>query len=463
MSILDDVLKTIDDRRHASVAALSELLAIPSVSAKPDHKPHSLRAATWLADQLKFAGLEVSVMPTPGNPIVVAKNKHVAGRKTVLFYGHYDVQPPEPLDQWITGAFDPTVRKDDQGFDAIFARGAADDKGQVWANIEAVMAWQAHSGLPVNLTMLIEGEEEIGSENLEAFLTQHARALRADICVIHDTEQFARGSPAITYGLRGLVYEEIFLTGPSHDLHSGIFGGAVPNPSNVLCEILASLHDADGRVNIPGFYDDVRALNTSERAGYAALPFDEAKWARDLSIPHGSGEAGFSTLERTWARPTLDINGITAGYQGIGAKTVIASQASAKVSMRLVPNQDPQKIRASFEQTVRDRLPDNVTVRFQNHGLAPAVLIPMDSTPTRLAAEALRIGFGTTPTFIRGGGSIPVVGLFKRILDIDSLLIGFGLPDDRVHSPKEKFDLDSLHKGARTAAILYELLGTKWA
>jgi len=460
MSKLDDVLNTIEDRRHASLAALKDFLAIPSVSAKSEHKPDSIRAAQWLADQLKFGELDVSLMPTRGNPIVVAKNKHVAGRKTVLFYGHYDVQPPEPLDLWTTGPFVPTIRKDDTGHDAIYARGAADDKGQVWANIEAVLAWQAHGGVPVNLTMLIEGEEEIGSENLEAFLEKHQAALQADICLIHDTEQFARGLPAITYGLRGLVYEEIVLTGPSHDLHSGIYGGAVPNPANILCEVIASLHDANGRVTIPGFYDDVRGLTGDEREVYAKLPFDERAWEASLGIPHGTGEVGFTTLERKWARPTLDVNGITAGYQGPGAKTVIASQASAKISMRLVANQDPAKIHAAFEMAIRDFLPANVKVEFRNFGLAGPVLVPIDSRAARLASEALQMGFGAEPTFVRGGGSIPVVSLFKRILGVDSLLVGFGLPDDRVHSPNEKFDLDSFHKGARTAAVLYEKLAS---
>ncbi|HEV7299947.1 MAG TPA: dipeptidase [Tepidisphaeraceae bacterium] len=451
--MLDRVLETIESRKHQAVTALSEFLAIPSVSAQPQHKPDMVRCATWLADQLKFAGLEVSVMETGGHPAVVAKNKHIPGRPTVLLYGHYDVQPPEPLNLWTTPPFEPTVRDG-----AIYARGSADDKGQVWCHVEAIMAWQAHVGLPVNLTVLIEGEEEIGSDHLEAFVKHYAADLKADVVVISDTNQFARGLPAITYGLRGLVYEEVFLTGPSHDLHSGLYGGAVPNPANVLGELIASLHDADGRVNIPGFYDDVVDLTPAERAEWASLPFDEKRFADALELESLYGETGYTTLERKWARPTCDVNGITAGYQGAGAKTVIGAKASAKISMRLVPNQDPAKIRAAFEQAMRDRCPKNVKIEFANYGLAGPFLTPREGKAMALAAEAVEAGFGAKPVLMREGGSIPVVALFKQVLGIDTLLIGFGLDDDRVHSPNEKFDLDAFHNGTRTAAALYERL-----
>jgi acetylornithine deacetylase/succinyl-diaminopimelate desuccinylase-like protein len=456
--MLDRVLTTIESRKHQSLSALKELLSIPSVSAKPEHKNDMVRCATFLADQLKYAGLETAIMATGGHPAVVAKNKHEKGRPTILLYGHYDVQPPEPLDLWTTPAFEPTVRKDENGYDAIYARGAVDDKGQVWCHVEALLAWQAHGGLPVNITVLIEGEEEVGSEHLDAFIHQHRDALKADVCVISDTGQFDRGVPAITYSLRGLVYEEIFLTGPSHDLHSGGYGGAVPNPANILCELLGSLHDKDGRVTVPGFYDDVQKLSDAERAMWAKLPHDDDAFAAELKVPFLNGEKGYSTLERLWARPTLDINGLTAGYQGHGAKTVIGATASAKVSMRLVPNQDPIKIRDAFEQTVRDRLPKNVQVRFESHGCSPAAIVPIDNRATKLAAEAVEAGFGKPPAFTRGGGSIPVVGTIKRELGIDTLLVGFGLPDDRVHSPNEKFDLDSFYSGQKVAAVLYDKL-----
>jgi acetylornithine deacetylase/succinyl-diaminopimelate desuccinylase-like protein len=451
----EEVLRTIDSRKDAAVSGLREFLSIPSVSTKPEHAGDLRRCAQWLADRLKTAGLRADLRETGGHPIVLARNDHQAGRPTVLFYGHYDVQPPEPLEKWVTGPFAPVIRDG-----AIYARGAADDKGQVWAHVEAVAAWQQHGGLPVNLTMLIEGEEEIGSEHLERFVRENREELRADIAVISDTNQFARGVPAITYGLRGLVYCEVFITAADHDTHSGLYGGAIPNPANILCELLATLHDHQGRVNLPGFYDDVQPLAESERDAWQNLPFDEAAWLRNLKLDQTAGEPGYTTLERRWARPTCDINGLTSGYQGHGAKTIIPSTASAKVSMRLVPNQDPLKIVTIFEHTLRERCPTTVKIEFARHGLAGAVLVPREGQAMTLAAEAIQDGFGTAPRLIREGGSIPVVGLIKTTLGIDTLLIGFGLPDDRVHSPNEKFDLDALHKGTRTAAVLYENLAS---
>jgi acetylornithine deacetylase/succinyl-diaminopimelate desuccinylase-like protein len=468
MAMLEDVLKTIDGRRDQSLAQLKDFLSIPSISAQPDHKPDMQRCAQWLADQLKFAAMDVAIMPTgtfdklsagtfdklsAGHPCVVAKNKHQAGRPTVLLYGHYDVQPPEPLEQWTTGPFEPTVRGG-----AIYARGAADDKGQVWAHVEAITAWQAHGGPPINLTVVIEGEEEIGSDHLPPFFQEHREALRADIAVISDTNQFAKGLPAITYGLRGLCYAEVFITGPSHDLHSGLFGGAVVNPANLLCEIVASLHDEKGRVTIPGFYDDVVPLTETERALWRKLPFSDDDFAKRVGLKRSTGEEGYSAIERKWARPTCDVNGITTGYQGPGAKTVIPSTASMKISMRLVPNQDPEKIQAAFEKAICAKCGDQVQVRFIWHGASKPVLVPIDSRPMQLAAEAVAQGFGIKPTLMREGGSIPVVGLIKQTLGIDTLLVGFGLPDDRVHSPNEKFDLDALHGGTRSAAVLYQKL-----
>jgi acetylornithine deacetylase/succinyl-diaminopimelate desuccinylase-like protein len=451
--MLEAVLQTIDSRRHQAVSALKEFLSIPSVSTDPKYKPEMQRCAQWLADQLKFAALEVSVMQTGGHPAVVAKNKHVAGRPTVLFYGHYDVQPAEPLNLWTTPPFEPTVKDN-----VLYARGAVDDKGQVWAHMEAILAWQAHGGLPVNLIVLVEGEEEIGSDHLGDFMKKHKDALKADIAVISDTNQFARGVPAITYGLRGLVYMEITVTGTSHDLHSGLYGGAVPNAANILGELIASLHDKDGRVNIPGFYDQVAPLSPEERKMWNSLGYDERETTTDIGIPAGNGEAGYSALERIWARPTCDVNGITSGYQGPGAKTVIASKASAKISMRLVPRQDPLAIRDAFTDAMRQRCPKNASIEIACHSFAPAVLTPMQSPAMKLAAEAVKIGFGKEPALIRGGGSIPVVGLIKTVLGIDTLLLGFGLPDDRVHSPNEKFELDCLYHGSRSVAALYDRL-----
>jgi len=458
--MLNTVLQSIESNRSNSLEQLKQFLRIPSISTKPQHAPDMVACANWLAGKLKEARLDAQVLPTGGHPAVVAKNEHRPGRPTVLFYGHYDVQPPEPLEKWTSPAFEPTVRKTEAGTDAIYARGAVDDKGQVWAHVEAITQWQRQGGLPVNITMLIEGEEEIGSENLERFIKANHDLLKADLALISDTGQFARGVPAITYGLRGLVYCEVFLTGPSHDLHSGMYGGAVPNPANVLCELLSTLHDRDGRVNVPGFYDDVVPLGPQERADWAKLPFNEAAYVKSLDLPFVSGEAGYTTLERCWGRPTCDINGLTSGYQAHGAKTIIPSTASAKVSMRLVPNQDPLKVVTAFESALRERCPRNVKIEFARHGLAGAVLVPREGKAMQLAAEAVAQGFGQSPTLIREGGSIPVVGLIKRELGIDTLLVGFGLPDDRVHSPNEKFDLDSLHNGARTAAVLYSKLAS---
>ena len=451
--MLEDVLGRINQGQSDAVARLTEFLRIPSVSTQVDHAPDMSRCAEFLADELRAMGLDARVCPTGGHPAVLAHTEHVSGQPTVLLYGHYDVQPPEPLELWTSPPFEPTVRDG-----AIYARGAADDKGQVWAHIEAIRAWQQHGGVPVNLTLLIEGEEEIGSPNLAQFIQAHLRSLQADVAVISDTNQFARGLPAITYGLRGLVYQEVFVQGPDHDLHSGLFGGVSPNPANVLCQLLASLHDELGRVNIPDFYSDVRTLTEHERALWTKLPFDETELARELGLTELSGENGYTALERKWARPTCDVNGLSAGYQGQGAKTVIPARASAKVSMRLVPDQDPRKILAAFEATLRSRCPKNVQIEFTNHGATQAVVVPLESKAMSLAADAIRIGFGTEPTFMREGGTIPVVSTIKKTMGIDTLLVGFGLPDDRVHSPNEKFDLDALLKGTRTAAALYSRL-----
>ena len=456
--MLKEVLSTLDQRRDAALSALKDLLRIPSVSAKKEHAGDCRRCAQWVADHLKESGLVVTLMDTGGHPAVVAKNEHKAGRPTVLLYGHYDVQPPEPLELWTSPAFEPTVRKNSAGVDAVYARGAVDDKGQVYAHLEAISAWQAHGGLPVNLTVLIEGEEEIGSEHLEAFVAKYKDLLRADIAVISDTGQFDRGVPALTYGLRGLVYEEMFLTGPSHDLHSGGFGGFAPNPANVLAKLIASLHDESGKVNLPGFYDDVELPTAEETAAWAKLPMNVTREASAIGIPFDSGEKGYTALERMWARPTCDVNGLTSGYQGEGAKTVLPSKASCKVSFRLVPKQDPRRVRESFRAAMVERCPKNVKIEFVNHGASPAAVVPIDTAGARAALAAIGEGFGKEATFIRGGGSIPVVGLIKKELGIDTLLVGYGLPDDRVHSPDEKFDLDAFYAGIRTSAILYEKL-----
>jgi acetylornithine deacetylase/succinyl-diaminopimelate desuccinylase-like protein len=458
--MLQTVLQFIDAKRPQSLEGLKSFLRIPSVSTKPDHKPDMQRCAQFVADQLAACSLTAQILPTAGHPIVLAKTPAQPNHPTVLFYGHYDVQPPEPLDQWKSPPFEPTVRKDENGFDAVYARGAVDDKGQVWCHVEALRAWHEQGGAPVNVIALIEGEEEIGSVHLEQFLLDHAADLKADIALVSDTNQFARGLPAITYGLRGLVYTEVTVTGPSHDLHSGLYGGTLANPANVLCELLATLHNLDGSVNIPTFYDDVRKLTPHEREMWARLPFSDEAHRKEMGVPELFGEAGFSTLERKWARPTCDINGLTSGYQGPGAKTIIPAKASAKVSMRLVPDQDPRKIEAAFRRALESRCPKTVTLDIHVHSGAAPTLLPIDNPATQLAAKAVKAGFGVDPAFMREGGTVPVGTLFKQVLGIDTLFVGFGLSDDRVHSPNEKFDLDALHKGTRTAAALYAELAS---
>ena len=457
--MLTSILQHIDANRQQSLDGLKAFLRIPSVSTKPEHVPDMQRCAQFVAQQLTACGFASRILPTAGHPIVLAKNQHQPNRPTVLVYGHYDVQPPEPLDQWTTPAFEPTVRKDENGFDAVYARGAVDDKGQVWCHIEALRAWKQQGGqIPVNVIALIEGEEEIGSIHLEQFLRDHQADLKADVALVSDTNQFARNVPAITYGLRGLVYTEVTLTGPTHDLHSGLYGGTLQNPANALCELLATLHNPDGSVNIPNFYDDVRKLTDQERKIWASLPFSDDAHRKEMGVPQLFGETGFTTLERKWARPTCDINGLTSGYQGPGAKTIIPAKASAKVSMRLVPDQNPQKIEAAFRRALESRLPKTVTLDIHVHSGAHPSLLLIDNPATQLAAKAVKTGFGIDPVFMREGGTVPVGTLFKQQLGIDTLFIGFGLSDDRVHSPNEKFDLDALHKGTRTAAALYHEL-----
>src|SRR5688572_23725183 len=415
--MMDAVLSQIDASRRPALERLKQFLRIPSVSTKPEHASDMRACADFLRKELAACGLEARVLDTPGHPVVLAKNQHKPGRTTVLFYGHYDVQPPEPLEQWSSPPFEPTIRKDENGFEAVFARGAVDDKGQVWAHVEAMRAWQEKGGgLPVNVVLLIEGEEEIGSEHLAGFVREHDAELRADIAVVSDTNQFARGLPAITYGLRGLVYTEVFVTGPSHDLHSGLYGGTLANPANVLCELLATLHDADGRVNIPGFYDDVRELTAAERRMWAELPFSDEAHRKEMGVPALFGEKGFTTLERKWARPTCDINGLTSGYQGPGAKTIIPARASAKVSMRLVPDQDPKNIETAFRRALEARCPKTVKLEIVCHSGASPSLLPIDGRAMELAGRAVEKGFGVKPVFMREGGTIPVGATSKREL-----------------------------------------------
>ena len=451
MSDIDQYLK---DSAPRFEDELCELLRIPSVSAMGTHSADVRRAGEWVAGQFRQLGFTTELCETAGHPIVLAESPKVAGAPTVLVYGHYDVQPPDPLNEWHSPPFEPTRRNGN-----LYARGATDDKGQMFTHIKSAEAWIKTRGeLPLNLKYLIEGEEEVGSDNLYKFIDSRAKSLAADVAVISDTSQFAPGQPAITYGLKGIAYYELRLTGPQQDLHSGTFGGAVTNPANTLAKILAAISDAKGRVQLPGFYDDVTPLSAEERQKFAALPFDESEFKAQIGVTGVTGEEGYSTLERKWARPTFDINGLTSGYQGEGAKTVLPAKAIAKFSFRLVPKQDPAKVSKALEAFLRERIPPGITMELIDMHGAPGVVIPLDSPYIAAAAEAVKQGFGRAPVFIREGGSIPVVSAFREKLGIDTLLLGWGLNDDNMHSPNEKFSLADFHRGIKSSAHLWEEL-----
>jgi acetylornithine deacetylase/succinyl-diaminopimelate desuccinylase-like protein len=414
------------------------------------------KAAEWLADTMRAIGLDhVQIMPTGGHPVVYADWLHAPGKPTALVYGHYDVQPAEPLDLWITGPFDPTVRNGE-----LYARGAVDDKGQVFMHLKALEAHLRTLGaLPVNVKLLIEGEEEIGSPNLDPFIARHQDLLQTDVVVISDTAMIAKGAPGITHGLRGLVYFQIDVQGTKSDLHSGSFGGAVINPAFALAQILSQLKDRNGRITIPGFYDDVRRLSAEERRDMARLPFSEKKFQKEIGAPALFGEKGFTTLERLWTRPTLEVNGLYSGFIGEGAKTVLPGRAMAKVSMRLVPNQNPAKIARLFTQHVKQLYPKTVRLTVKEiSGRGTPWLAPTDHPAMQAMAQAIQKGFGKKPVFTRTGGTIPVVAAFTRILKAPSLLMGIGLPDENAHAPNEKLDLDNLHHGMLSAAHLWNEL-----
>ena len=446
----------IQERRDAFVEELKDFLRIPSVSTKPEHKGDVQRAVEWLANTMRAVDLEnVQIMPTAGHPVVYADWLHAAGKPTALIYGHYDVQPPEPLELWISSPFDPTVRSGE-----LFARGAVDDKGQVFMHLKALEAHLKTQGsLPVNVKLLIEGEEEIGSPSLDAFVREQKDLLKADVVVISDTAMIAKGVPGITVGLRGIVYFQIDVEGTKSDLHSGGFGGAVVNPAFALAQVLAQLKDKNGRITIPGFYDDVRRLSPEERRALARLPFSEKKLQKDIGAPVLFGEKGFTTLERLWARPTLEINGMVSGFIGEGAKTVLPARAMAKVSMRLVPDQDPAKIARAFTQYVKRLSPKTVRLKVTEiSGRGRPWLAPTDHPAAQAMARAIQKGFGKRPVFTRTGGTIAVVPTLDRLLRVPILLMGIGLPDENAHAPNEKLDLDNLHHGMLSAVHLWNEL-----
>jgi acetylornithine deacetylase/succinyl-diaminopimelate desuccinylase-like protein len=436
-------------------AALFELLRIPSVSADSRHKPDVARAADWVEARLQGMGLAVERLGTPGAPILFAQSPPVPGKPVALIYGHYDVQPPDPLNEWLSPPFEPTVRDGN-----VYARGATDDKGQMLTHVLGVESLlKAEGKLPIQVKFLIEGEEEVGSENLEAAVGANRDKLTCDVVVVSDSSQFAPGVPAVTYGLRGIAYYELFVEGPKQDLHSGSFGGGVTNPVNTLAKLLAALVDSDGRIQLPGFYDEVEPLTDRERAEFARLPFDEERFKKQLKVDGVTGEKGFTTLERRWARPTCDINGIWGGYQGEGAKTVLPARAGAKVSFRLVPNQDPEKVTAGLYELLEPLVPPGAKLTIKPHHGAPGVKFSLESPYMAAATAAIEAGFGAKPVYMREGGSIPIVGTFARELDADVLLLGWGLDDDNTHSPNEKFNLGDFHRGIKASSALWKQLG----
>ncbi|MBI2755232.1 MAG: dipeptidase [Chloroflexi bacterium] len=452
-----EVAARLDQDHEVIVETLKELLRIPSVSALSQHRGDVDRCAAWLAEHMRAIGLEqVAVMPTEGNPVVYGDWLHAPGAPTALVYGHYDVQPVDPLDEWERPPFEPVVRDG-----SIFARGAVDDKGQLFMHLKVVEAYLRDGGsLPMNLKFLLEGEEEIGSEHLDHFIADHVPLLQADVAVISDTSMFAKGVPSITYGLRGITYLQVDVRGSAVDLHSGTFGGAVANPIQVLCEMLVALKDGDDRVTVPGFYDRVRALRDDERKAWSSLPFDEGLFRTQAALPANRplrGEAGFSTLERVWARPTLEINGIWGGFQGEGAKTVIAAEAHAKLSCRLVPDQDPGGVAALVRDHLLRTAPPTVDVEVTVIHSGRPSLTPIEHPAIQSGLRALERGFpGQHATFIRSGGSIPVVATFQDVLGVPTVLLGVGLDEEHAHAPNERFHLENFAGGMRSVAHLWE-------
>ncbi len=448
----------IKDNKERFLNELVELLKIPSVSANPVHKEDMLVTASFLKKRFEELDVDtVKIIPTKGHPVVYAEKITDPELPTVLVYGHYDVQPADPLGLWDSEPFTPVIKETEihpEG--AIFARGACDDKGQMYMHLKAFEAMLKTDTLSCNAKFIVEGEEEVGSENLEWFITEHKEMLKADVILVSDTGMIANDVPSITTGLRGLSYVEVEVVGPNRDLHSGLYGGAVANPINVLSDMIASLQDENNHITIPGFYDDVLVLSEIERNEMAKAPFSEEHYCKALEINSSQGESGFSTLERATIRPTLDVNGIWGGYIGEGAKTVIPSKANAKISMRLVPNQDPNKITELFKIYFEKIAPKSVRVKVTPHHGGEPALTPIDSEEYRAASLAVEESFGKKPVPIRSGGSIPIVSMFEKVLGLKTILLGFGLDSDAIHSPNEHYGLFNFYKGIETIPLFYK-------
>ena len=447
---MENVIQYINSNLEKYIEELKDFLRIPSISSDPEKKSEMLRAAEFLMSKFSEMGFEnIKILnPDEGHPVVYAEKNVDPKKPTVLFYGHYDVQPVDPIELWTSPPFEPEIRDG-----KIWARGATDDKGQLYTHLKSVEAFiKSGVDLPMNVKFIIEGEEEIGSPSLPKVIKANKNLLKCDVVVISDTSMYDEKTPSITYSLRGLAYFQIEITGPNRDLHSGTFGGAVMNPIQALCDLLSGMKDKNGKITIPGFYDDVLPLTKKERDGFKKLKFSEKAYMKELGVKELFGEKGYSTLERTWARPTLEINGIWGGYTGVGAKTVIPSKAYAKISMRLVPNQTPQKVEKLLKAYLSKVVPKSVTYKLETlHGGEPA-LTPIDNVAIKTAALAMKKAFGKEPVFIREGGSIPIVVDFGRTLKAPVVLLGFGLSTENLHSPNEHFDLNNFHRGIQCSA-----------
>jgi acetylornithine deacetylase/succinyl-diaminopimelate desuccinylase-like protein len=448
---MDNVLNFIDSNKARFTEELIDLLKIPSISSDPEHNQDTVKCADWVVNHIKELGFDnARAIKTEGHPIVYGDWLHAGpDAPTVLIYGHYDVQPVDPRELWNSDPFQPQIKNG-----KIIARGTADDKGQFFIHLKAVEALMKTEGkLPLNVKFIIEGEEEAATSHLDEFIKDNAKLLAADVVLISDTEWFAEGLPTICYALRGLAYMEVELTGPNRDLHSGTFGGGIDNPINTLCWMVSQMQDKYGRITVPGFYDDVLELTTEERDAFKRLPYNEEEYCKDLDIKAVNGEIGYTTLERVWARPSFDLNGIWGGYTGSGSKTVIPSNAHAKFSTRLVPNQDPDDIFKKVAEHLKRLTPPTMKLKIEMLGGGNPAMTPMDSHGVRCAQSALRQAFGTEPVFMREGGSIPIVVLFQEVLNAPAVLLGFGLPSDNIHSPNENFSLDNFFGGIKAVSI----------